>query len=79
MAQNTEQAAQKKRIAPTTMQEYIIELCAINPLSAKELAHYLNRDDEWIKKEYISKLVKEGRIKLLYPDKPKHPNQKYYL
>ena len=71
--------AQKKRIAPATMLEYIIELCSINPLSAKELAHYLNRDDEWIKKEYISKLVKEGRIKLLYPDKPKHPDQKYYI
>lgn len=71
--------SQKKRIAPATMLEYIIELCSINPLSAKELARYLNRDDEWIKKEYISKLVKEGRIKLLYPDKPKHPDQKYYL
>ncbi len=71
--------AKKKRIAPNTMLEYIVELCSIRPLSAKELAKYLNRDDEWIKKEYISKLVKEGRIKLLYPDKPKHPDQKYYI
>ena len=71
--------AKKKRVSPTIMQEYIVELCSINPLSAKELAQYLNRDDEWIKKEYISKLVKEGRVKLLYPDKPKHPDQKYYI
>jgi len=68
-----------KKIAPDTMLEYIVELCAIKPFSAKELAKSLNRDDEWIKKEYISKLVKEGKIKLLYPNQPRHPDQKYYI
>ena len=68
-----------KKIAPETMLEYIVELCAIKPFSAKELAKCLNRDDEWIKKEYISKLVKDGKIKLLYPNQPRHPDQKYYI
>ena len=68
-----------KKIAPDTMLEYIVELCAIKPFSAKELAKILNRDDRWVKKEYISKLLKEGKIKLLYPDQPKHPDQKYYI
>ena len=61
------------------MLELIVNLCTIKPLSAREISNYLNRDLKWIKSKYISKLVKEGRINLLYPDNPKNPNQKYYV
>lgn len=70
--------SEKKRLDPDKMLELIIDLCKIEPLSAKEIANYLNRDYNWIKKEYISKLVKQGKLSLLYPNKPKSPNQKYY-
>lgn len=69
---------EKQRLEPKAMLELILELCKIEPLSAKEIGKYLNRDYSWIKKEYISKLVKENRLNLLYPDKPKSPNQKYF-
>ena len=70
--------SEKKRLDPDKMLELIIDLCKIEPLSAKEIANYLSRDYNWIKKEYISKLVKQGKLSLLYPDKPKSPNQKYF-
>lgn len=69
---------QKQRLEPSVMKKLILELCKIEPLSAKELGKYLNRDYSWIKKEYISMLVKENKLKLLYPDKPRSPKQKYY-
>lgn len=71
-------ALQKRRVDPNKMKEIIIDLCKIDPISAKEIGKHLNRDYLWIKKEYISKLVKENKLKLLYPDNPKSPNQKYY-
>lgn len=69
----------KKRFNSNKMLELIVNLCTIKPLSAREISNYLNRDLKWIKSKYISKLVKEGRINLLYPDNPKNPNQKYYV
>lgn len=68
-----------KRFNSDKMLELIVNLCTIKPLSAREISNYLNRDLKWIKSKYISKLVKEGRINLLYPDNPKNPNQKYYV
>ena len=68
-----------KRFNSDKMLELIVNLCTIKPLSAREISNYLNRDLKWIKSKYISKLVKERRINLLYPDNPKNPNQKYYV
>ena len=69
---------EKKRINPDKMMNIIIELCKIKAFSAKEIAILLNRDYSFIKKDYISKLVKDGKLRLLYPDSPTSPNQKYY-
>ena len=70
--------AKKKRLSPEIMMDLIIKICSIKPLSAKELGNYLNRDSEFIQKEYVSKLIKENKLFLLYPDKLQSPNQKYY-
>ena len=71
-------AQEKQRLETNDMLNIIIKLCKVKPLSARELGNYLNRDYNWIRKEYLSKLVKENKLFLTIPDKPKSSKQKYY-
>lgn len=72
-------AQEKRRLETNDMLNIIIELCKVKSLSARELGgNYLNRDYNRIRKEYLSKLVKENKLFLTIPDKQKNSKQKYY-
>ncbi len=68
----------KKRLEPEIMEQIIIKLCEISPLTSIDISKYLNRDSEGIRKKYIKKLLDENKIKLIYPDNLNHPLQAYY-
>jgi ATP-dependent DNA helicase RecG len=74
----TEEARAKKRLKPEAMRKIILLACTVKPLSLKNLAELLDRNADNLRVTYISKMVKEGALQLLFPDEPNHPNQAYY-
>jgi ATP-dependent DNA helicase RecG len=55
----------------------ILALCRGKYLTLRDLAVILNRKPETLSIHYLSRLVREGRLALRYPETPSHPNQAY--
>ncbi|EPZ39078.1 hypothetical protein C289_0884 [Anoxybacillus ayderensis] len=70
-------ARKKKRLAPTKMEEIILQLCAHRPLMLKQLAYLLDRTPDGLRNNYLGKLLAEGKMRLKYPEQPNHPKQAY--
>jgi ATP-dependent DNA helicase RecG len=70
-------ARNKQRLKASEMNELILKLCDIKPLTLKELSELLNRKPDPLRKKYLSKLVTEEKLKLLYPNQINHPKQAY--
>ncbi|GAB3049783.1 ATP-binding protein [Virgibacillus ainsalahensis] len=73
----SEVAREKKRLDSIQMNELILRLCQIKSLTLQELSELLNRKPDPLRKNYLSKLVKEEKLELLYPDQINHPRQAY--
>lgn len=65
-----------RRLTPKEREETILRLCALTPLSLKELAAFMNRNEEYIR-QMARPLLGSGRLTYLYPDRVNHPRQKY--
>lgn len=70
-------ARKRKRLNPSIMEDLLVELCAQKPLMLKELAQLTERTPDGLRNNYLSKLVKENRLYLRYPDQVNHPRQAY--
>ena len=58
----------------------VIEVIGNNQFSVKELMKLLSlADRENFLNNYLNPAIKEGFVRLLYPDSPRHPRQKYLL
>lgn len=55
----------------------ILTLCSQGFHSASELASHLNREAKTLRQNYLSKMYAEGKLEVLYPETPSHPEQKY--
>jgi Protein involved in cell division len=90
MPSSTEQAQDKRRISTGQVQDKlhtdnyniisIIGVIEFHQLSVKEIMTGLNlkgRDN--FLNLYLMPAIAEGYVRLLYPDKPRHPRQKYLL
>ena len=56
----------------------LITFCK-TPRTRQEISDYLDlKTVYFVTKKYIQPLVNQGKLKLLYPDKPNSKNQKYY-
>ncbi|GED17317.1 ATP-binding protein [Aneurinibacillus migulanus] len=73
----SELARKRKRLSPKVMEEIIVRLCVHRPLRLKELADMLERTPDGLRNNYLAKLLREGRIRLKYPDQVNHPKQAY--
>ncbi len=70
----SKEAREKKRLDEIgKMKEIIFKLCEIKPLTLKELAFLLNRNPVGIRNNYLSPLIDEGKIMLMYPGQINHP------
>lgn len=49
------------------MEDIILELCEVKPMKLSELAKLLNRNDVGLRSNYLNKLVKQNKLKFLYP------------
>ena len=71
-------AREKKRLDDINkIKEIILKLCEIRPLMLKELSDLLNRNSDGIRNNYLSPLIEEGKIRLLYSEQTNHPQQAY--
>lgn len=69
-------ARERRRLPPDTRSRIILELCALSPLSVKDLSILLDRSEAYIG-DAIRPLVNSGHLTFQYPDQPRHPKQKY--
>jgi predicted HTH transcriptional regulator len=74
-----EEVRNKKRVAREKMEQAILAVCALGYLSGEDLAHILNRDSVALKNHYLTRLVREGRLALKFPQQPNHPGQQYSI
>lgn len=55
----------------------IIKLCSIRAFTSNEIAKILNKRDDYIRKKYLNKMIKEKEIRYQFPEMIKHPEQAY--
>lgn len=76
---STRQASDKCPISSMEI-DMLIKVLAEQQLSIKDmLAAMQLKDRENFMANYLNPAIKEGFITMLYPDKPRHPRQKYLL
>ncbi|MGF6267033.1 ATP-dependent DNA helicase RecG [Paraburkholderia youngii] len=65
------------KLRAESMQQLILSLCAAAAFTLKELASFLNRDPDFLRKHYIRPMVESGLLLPQYPDRANHPHQRY--
>ena len=55
----------------------ILDICSIRAFKANEIATYLNKGEDYVKRKYLSELIVEKRLKYIYPEMINHPEQAY--
>lgn len=68
----------RKRPSSEELKSMICALCAWKPLTAQQIAEFLNRKDKkHLVRQYLTPLVKDGLLKYVYPERGSSPNQAY--
>lgn len=70
-------ARENPRLSRSQMNQLIIELCSKRALTLNQIGALLDRNPAGIRDRYLSKLVKSGVLRLVFPAEPNHPNQAY--
>lgn len=66
----------RRRLDPSLRDDLLIRLCSCAPLTLRELAALLDRNEDYLR-TILSRLVVTGRLGFLYPEQPNHPRQRY--
>ncbi|MCD4840691.1 MAG: putative DNA binding domain-containing protein [Methanosarcinales archaeon] len=75
--QATEQATMHATMHATMQAEKVIQFC-IEPRSRNEIQLFLDlKNRDYFHKKILNPLIKEGKLALTIPDKPKSPKQRY--
>jgi ATP-dependent DNA helicase RecG len=64
-----------KRAEPEEMKNVIVEICRHFDLSRELIS--IHRNETFVSQNYLTNLMKEGRLELTIPQSPSHPDQKY--
>lgn len=59
------------------MDDMLVRLCTEGPLTLSELAELVGRKPTGLRDRYLTRLAKEGRIRMGYPERITHPHQAY--
>ncbi len=65
-----------QRTSPDRLDAVITELCLWKPLGIHELEYLTGRKAGHLRRS-LRRLMGAGKLRYLYPDKPRHPDQKY--
>ena len=66
-----------KRGKKVDLEDIIIEMCQVMPLSIDEIAVLTKRTINYIRVKILPGLLREKRIRFTIPEMKNHPNQKY--
>ena len=55
----------------------IIKLCSIKPLKSSEIANFLNKREDYIKRKFLRAMIGAKELKYLHPEMLNHPEQAY--
>lgn len=66
-----------RRLSPGERMQSIQEFCNGVYRSTAEIAQHIHLSIDYVQRKFISNMVKDGILILLYPDKGTHPYQKY--
>lgn len=66
------------RVPQAQLSEVILEACRVCPLSIRQLAGLVGRDEAYMTRP-VRELAKAGQLTYLFPDAPRRPGQKYVL
>jgi len=69
--------ANKGKISPAEMKSALLRICADHYLSVEQLAHLLNRNPVRLRSVFLGPMVREGLLRLRFPEAPNHPEQAY--
>jgi len=69
--------ASKVRAPAQEVRKVIIELCTDRFLTVESLSSLLNRNPAGIRNQYLTPMVREGILRLRYPEAPNRPDQAY--
>ncbi len=61
----------------TKVQNLIQELCSIRPMKAIEIADFLKKGESYVKRKYLSEMIKRKKLIYLHPEMINHPEQAY--
>jgi ATP-dependent DNA helicase RecG len=72
-----QQVRTKNRASKDLVISAILQLCAGPPVTLEDISQQLGRAPDTIRVHYLSKMISDGSLTLLYPDQPTHPKQAY--
>ena len=67
----------KKRSPKDEVEEIIIKLCSLGSLQPVQIGKILDRDPQYLRINFLSEMIRAGKLVYQYPDKPAHPQQAY--
>ncbi len=65
-----------KRCPPGRLDSLVFDLCSFQPMTRAEFAGVIGRSEDHIR-DCLRRMLNSGRLRLLYPGTPNHPDQKY--
>ncbi|WP_346825057.1 hypothetical protein ACEN2Y_00730 (plasmid) [Ralstonia solanacearum] len=66
-----------RKMKQEVLRDLILDLCAVEALSLRDLATLLDRAPDFIRIQYIRPMVAAGSLVAEFPDRPRHPAQRY--
>lgn len=66
-----------KRPPRNIVKDLIKDLCSFGYLQSVQLGKILDRDPQYLRIHFLSKMTKTGELVYRYPDRPAHPQQAY--
>lgn len=76
MPSNVASLPLKRRLNNNEMDSLVQSYCQ-DYTTLDELARKIDRDKRYVKNHVVPRMVKEGKLEMLYPTVPKHPSQSY--
>ncbi|MES0488917.1 MAG: ATP-binding protein [Leptospirales bacterium] len=70
-------AKDKPRLLKPEMEKIIADLCQGRYITLQVLSELLNRNNDSLRKQYLTIMEKDGSLKLAFPTTPTHPKQAY--
>jgi predicted HTH transcriptional regulator len=64
-------------LSSVEMDEVVIRLCHGQALGLRVLAKLANRKEDYLRIKVLPRLIKSGRLRVLYPESPNDPRQAY--